>query len=693
MKHLFVFIAAFALTMTANAAQIGEDTLTIGKKGSVLNKTLNMGNGKVVWNQSTSKLTFSNDAGSSFKNFGSGGGGGGGINLLVDFNFDFEGGTAGWTVSAGSFTAASAGSNLIFDAQSGVFNAAATGQFLSSTNIAIPEGFKNNNGSAGCYFKTTATDYKLQVYDGTNVVGERVISPTSLPTKQSISFIYPSSGNIRLRIASQSDAADLAIDNCFLGENNALSLSQANKVGYAKWPATASCAWSTTSGSYSDFAADSDCTFPAGANLSGDIAAPGTKIPGFTVANLAPGKYQVAVSGAFYNPNADGAACFVRMSDGTNASLNEIKLVSTAPFMHGVFIGEFEYTVAQSNVTFRLQERNDNGTATCQVQNIDGDLSFHMYRFPTQSEQAVRPETINWIVDAYTAGAGFTVPHTGTGTFGPEDITTSNAATLTLNTGSGAALQACDAADSTGLSCAGNVKAGIAFVVPAAQKIEVCSYFQYSLGSGGGNATSSVTLNKVQNTTNSVIKAGVSTARAAVSGAGASQLGTPMSICETYDITAAGKHTFALQVQGDVVSAIGGQGIISTTPESVRWIARPLTQNVPAPVMVGSVLSPSAGYTKIGSALINADGSIAHQTGSFITSVYHPGAGAYEAGFTANVFSGSVAPDCYLTGIDNGGTDTVMWISSNGTASVAYKILFGGIATDLPHQLMCIGDK
>lgn len=685
MKTILGFLAAFALvTSAANAAQIGEDNLTIGKKGSTANKTVNMGNGRVVWNQSTSKLTFSNDAGSSFKNFGSGGGGGGGINFLVDFNFDFEGGTAAWTASGGAFTTATAGGNLIFEAQSGVFNSSATGQFLSSTNVAIPQGFKSNNGAAGCYFKTAATDYKLQVFDGSNVIAETLIYPSTIPQKQAVTFIYPSSGNVRLRIASQSDAGDLALDNCFLGENTLISVSQATYYGGITVATNCELSNAGSVGATA-LVGNSTCV---GSTAVGQVTSLDDTTGKLMLDNLPPGEYEIIYHGQYRTASASTNSS-ITMTDGTtsNTQVNLNTANASAVLAPATLRGHFTYT-ATGNRYIQLMGA---GNVSHGLTMTSGE-AISVYRYPTQTEQVVRPDVINWVVDAYTNGASFTIPHTTVAAFGPEDVTSSNAAVLNLNSGSTSAFQACDAADSTGLSCAGNTRAGLAFVVPTKQKIEVCADFVYSLGTGGGNAETYFTLNKAANTTNSILKTGITTSRVALSGAGASQNGTSMHLCETYDIDVAGKHTFVLNVQGEVFSGIGGQSLLSTTPHSIHWTARPLTQSIPAPVLVGSVTTASAGSSKLAAAQLNSDGTIAQQTGAWVTTAYHPSAGHYELTYTPGTF-GTVPPYCIISGIDNGATDLGGHVSSLTTTSVAYVVTSNAVAVDVAHTILCFGDK
>lgn len=150
MKKLFLILLIFVLTIAVHAANIGDDTVNIGQKGSTGNKALifrdannsqlgvdhasgdlswtgnnlTLGNGvsgdkKFIfdigagannpyffYNSTKSKLGFSND-GTLIKDIGSGAGSGGGENFNNGFtsenNANAEDGTSGWTASAGDF--------------------------------------------------------------------------------------------------------------------------------------------------------------------------------------------------------------------------------------------------------------------------------------------------------------------------------------------------------------------------------------------------------------------------------------------------------------------------------------------------------------------------------------------------------------------------------------------------------------
>jgi len=395
---------------------------TVGTKVLDFNQGLGASNPKVRYNSSTAKFEFSNN-GTDFKSIGSGGGGAGGITIIADGNPDFEGGTGSWTASGGSFTIATSGSNLLFDLRSGVFNASAASQTLSNALVAVPNGLKNNSGVASCWFKTTATDYKLQVYNGSTVLAENTIPALSDPAQVYVPFVFPSSGSVQARIISQSDAADIAIDNCFLGESVGRELIQAAFFGSAV--DQASCQYSnSTSGSFQDMPqATGTCgvyTYTGGLSASG-LAGPQ---PSFQIADMPAGDYQITVTGVFACAN-DAATqdCAFALYDGTTRYDPQGTLDSENGGFGAVPVLSFLVSkgASSTNQVFRIQSY----VSTQATINVDGSagtskspLSFKVIRFPSKSEQAQRVnEQPSWAASKIVASGPTTSLNTTAASF------------------------------------------------------------------------------------------------------------------------------------------------------------------------------------------------------------------------------------------------------------------------------------
>ncbi len=154
------------------------------------------------------------------KQVGSGAGGSGGVNILAEYNPEFEDGLANWTESGGT-EAAAASTNILFDLAGTTWDSSGAGQTYCSDLVAIPQGLKGTNGEAYLWTQVpsgTAT-HTLQVSDGSNTLVSTSIVSTATPAKQRVNFAIPTSGSVKLcLVAVAADEPLVAIDKGYLGE-------------------------------------------------------------------------------------------------------------------------------------------------------------------------------------------------------------------------------------------------------------------------------------------------------------------------------------------------------------------------------------------------------------------------------------------------------------------------------------------
>lgn len=417
-KNLVSILLVALSAQISFAAKIDQDELILQKPGSSANKKIKMGSGQIIYDTTANKMKFSNDNGASSKNLGSGSGGGSGLNLLADFNNDFESALSGtWTASGGAASQVTSGGNLLFGAGSGLFNASASAQTFSSNAVSIPNGLLNQNGLAYCSIKTAATDYKLQVVQVSTVIAENVIPAISGTERVYVPFVFPGSGNVFLRAISQSDAADLVLDECYLGSSEAKEFSQASLFGTAT--DQASCQYSnSTAGSWQDMP---QVTGTCGIySFTGKLSTSGSVLPSFQIADMPAGNYKIDVTGAFVCANSGtNQNCNFSLYDGTTRynAQNIISSVGTGGF---IGVNSLSFLVskgaASSNQIFKLQSYVNN-QATLNVDGTSGTstspLVFSVYRFPSGSEQVQRVneqpsyaivKSVQTLTDTITAG-------------------------------------------------------------------------------------------------------------------------------------------------------------------------------------------------------------------------------------------------------------------------------------------------
>lgn len=456
--------SAQALAQVPGAGRIPTNKTYVGQKSSADKDfifDLNAGSSNPVIRAegSSGRLKFSND-GVNFKSFGSGAGGGAGVNLLVD-NADFESGSGFWTNSGGTWAVYQNSSasqpnydptKVLFDTASGVFDASTTGQYVETTAYTIPEGLKNTSCLARIAYRGGDANLKLQVYDGTGTIvstngtnAEVVLTSATNKSTAEVGFRCPSSGSIKLRVASTADAAEIQIDNAKLGdEDRFFRASQAQLLGTLTYVGAASCVWLNSASSYSNFSADSDCSTPT---ATGGLAAPGTKIPGFVIPSLEAGEILIVATGRFASNNiAGGTAAGWRFSDGTNVSAAMSTYGSNSYYSVPNLVGRLSYATTQSNLTIQIQSKVSANSAVIEASDAGAagfGLEFAVYYFPSGPSSiyfnAAAPNDLTYVNDfsAQVSSAG-TVTNENVDFVNGNAVTsgTSNATyTFTLNSG------------------------------------------------------------------------------------------------------------------------------------------------------------------------------------------------------------------------------------------------------------------
>jgi hypothetical protein len=278
-----------------------------------------------------------------------------------------------------------------------------------------------NLGSAFCEagvevrgFQATS---KLQVVDGSTVLGEVLIGAQTTRRSVSIPFQCPTDPSaLKVRLT---DTATLAATNevsgVYLGKaRNVQNVSQAEHVGTLNYAAATNCQWTNafTATAPGSFAADTDCATPT---VTGSLTAPATKIPGFTF-TAKPGRYQISVAGQVIATRAAaGENICVRLTDGTNTSniqclYSEVAGATNIAIGSGLIFGELEYSSTQT-VTVQLQAGNNGSSAQVDARSLP--LRFTVYRVPNATQLAVTPSAQNVWGGAKFAGTGFVTAYTG----------------------------------------------------------------------------------------------------------------------------------------------------------------------------------------------------------------------------------------------------------------------------------------
>ena len=593
-------------------------------------------------------------------------------NILLNPTFETSG---NWTASGGATTAINS-TAVGTGAQGYDWDSNSASQTLTSDAITIPNGLKGRNGVVSCAVKAasgTAT-HLLQVYDGTNVVASGTISSsTSVFSRTSINFVFPSSGTVAARLISvASNEPEVYVDDCYLGPSegyNISSIAQATFFGSITYAATTNCNWQNSGNAtqtYQNFPADTDCPTPT---VSGFVSAPGTKIPGAVISSLPPGRYMVVATGVFQGGATAITNAVFRLHDGTNP-LNGVSTTnigtntSSNESGAGPVIAYVNYTAPQSNVTIQMQSANYAGvSATQQINTNSNAFNISIYRYPSSEETVYRPEVQNvW---------GSTYWPDGTTSF------TTTSASYTAVT----AASMLGTAVRTGKAVACADTNAICIEIPS---MPAGSYkVEYSGGIIGDSGTS-CSISAYDGTTDYEMSG--------TNGGGAIAGHTVI----TYSSQQTDKE-FTIRVKR--TSGANNCQVASSLSLGHNITITPLSQNIPAPVLVGSVTSNSTSAIRVEGASLAAPSAgscaVTEVGGSdWINGNCTSGAtGVCTCTLNSGVFSS--APKCQIS-IENlaAGNSRDEQITSTSTSTiVTFTATSGGTAANNDVFIMCMGAR
>lgn len=208
-----------ALNVVNQKLSVGDRTAA--DQDIIFDVGLGTANPRFRWNTEDAQLTFSND-GVEYRPIGSGGGGNGdGINLLQDFNFDFELGLTGWTTVGG--TSVIEETAPLFGEQSirVTFTGAGT---LTSQLVDVELGMVGGICSSDFIYTWSGNQGELiaKVMDSVGVVlTQSELTPTDSGVVAAFNgrrFICPA-GQLKIVIESTVATTNIKADNFFMGFN------------------------------------------------------------------------------------------------------------------------------------------------------------------------------------------------------------------------------------------------------------------------------------------------------------------------------------------------------------------------------------------------------------------------------------------------------------------------------------------
>lgn len=242
---------------------------------------------------------------------------------------------------------------------------------------------------ASLYYTSASASVDLQVRRNSATVASQTLTASTTPKFVQLPFDCGDASNATtVRIAGTS-ATSTAMKVTKVGvyapgSTQAVINTGGDWVGAAKWTGTTSCNWARTSNrSFANFSANASCPDPS---VTGQVTAPGTKVPALTVTVDPKYVYRFVAVGEFRATTAN-VGCAWRFSDGTNNSSPQVAGFPNSEMMFPQVTGELSPTTAGS-VTVHLQGTGANNNGACTIESSASgvrELQIAVYRFPKSS--------------------------------------------------------------------------------------------------------------------------------------------------------------------------------------------------------------------------------------------------------------------------------------------------------------------
>lgn len=479
-----------------------------------------------------------------------------------------------------------------------------------------------------------ASLYEFSAYIGSNKVNSSTMLNASSGARQDI-LNFPCgdlTDDPTVRVtATDNAAAAINVARVFVGDaDNIGSVAQAEVVGTATIPTTASCQWNGSSGStYSGYSADSDCPT---ATVTGKASAPATKVPAIRFADgLSAGNYLVQATGAFIGNKGDqaNAKCEWSFSDGTN-TFGYLNGENTNFNRNGPLVGYLNLDSAVGDTTIEIEYAiHTAGTSSCQltVDSQNEELQITVIRIPTASEQVFTPDLADltgFVKSVATSGCAWSTTSASMASFSADadcpDMTVSGNATTP--------------ATKIPAFIAPNLLPGRYFVIAggdfraeeSTSGNQQCSLEIYDGSNSGGISGIIQSPNQGRDATSTVV----------------GQF--------EYDSTQSNVQ-FEVRARRDSGNATC---VVRGTPNDLTFTLIPLSQGTPAPLLTDSVtLGGGTGLRKVeGSAKLNCDASSAITSNplSMISSIGNVASGKCDVTLTTGFFNST--PFCSMTNQD-----------------------------------------
>jgi hypothetical protein len=501
------------------------------------------------------------------------------------------------------------------------------------------------------------SNVEAAIIEGSTTISSVVISTANKTVSLNAPCGTAPSRTVRIRNGSgNTGTSALNVANVSYGRaSNIGSVAQAYEFASASWTGATSCIWTHAVSSVvpTSYTANASCNNPT---VTGNAAAPATKIPAITLNNMASGSYYFYASGLFtadINRSCtfflyDGTTSYpMGTSIGTNASPNTsyTSVAGNTNFISA----RVNITSPLTNKTFEIQGIGENSSASCQIyadSTPKKDLKIWVQYLPSQSQLAVSSAQTDYDWTSY----GTTSDFTGFGTVSNIQLQHSRVGSNLMIRGK----------FTSGISTATEARIALPSGLVAADTVKIPSI----------QIAGKVNTN----------------ANAATYFSGGTVLIEPSVAYFTFGRESSTANGLT-KVQGSTMTVSGDLVSFFATIPIQGW-----TTNQRSPTLVGSVTSNASGAERIERATFSNNGSvcsITSQSGSWITSVTRNGTGRCDVVYPSGTFSS--APTCTATSLDTGSR----YVSTNTptTTGVSLFHIITSALGDGSMSLICMGAR
>lgn len=561
-----------------------------------------------------------------------------------------------------------------------ICDASAQNGYCQWDTNTIQEGDKTGNCAAQATYKGDASLYKLQVYDGSNVVNSSsVLSNASDWTTVTVNYLCGSTRSVRLTQTESGTGAAVNIGR--VTWSSALNVVSINQI--SDWtsytPATTGLGTVT------------------GVNFKWRRVGSDMEISGYlTTGTVTASTAEIALpTGHTISLNTSTTAVGYWYGDITTNPANKSgSVVGT----NGLAVLRFSQYRVDSAISPLSEGTGSNIFLNSTRYSVYAKVPITGWAIG----QAYKPDQSGWYIDANLAGGNASM---GTANVASYTEITGASLVLTQNSGSAAVQIPCATTNApTGTTCsASSESVGVAFYPPYAGTFEACVEYshQITLTAGGSNYLQT-TFQIVETPTNAQTISQEGKERTTSGfGVNAATLNpfvvNARKTCGIFTFTSTSQKVLRLmfeqdgsgvntsQLQADTSSALGQRDI--------HWSVRPISQSIPAPLLVNSVVNSSSAVTRTEAAIVTPTGAactITRQHGSWIGSA----TGAAN-GRCALVFSPawSVAPICTCTPGNSSGSECIIFTAATTTGVELYVGNSSGTAVNQAINVTCTGAR